>query len=246
MSGSAAVAREHRAPTQTDPSPEALTGKWPHALSHEPQLRVSDVLALVRTEFPALTPSKLRFFDTQGLVCPERTPAGYRQYSAADVERLRFVLRQQRDNYRPLTVIAQHLDALDKGTMHERVSPHAIEGADDEYLTAAELAARAGVSEDLVSQLADAGIIQQSVPGAFDTEILDLVVASGSYLAAGGDVRSLRSLCLAARREADRADVVVAPIRRRGDGGEADESARELAESSIAVFGACVRGSLSR
>jgi DNA-binding transcriptional MerR regulator len=225
---------------------EVLSGRWPHALSHEPLLRVSDVLALIQGEFPALTPSKLRFYDAQGLVSPERTSSGYRQYSPADVERLRFVLRQQRDHYRPLTVIAQHLDALDRGTMHERVSPHAVDGADDDYLNAAELASRAGITESAVDELAAAGIIQQSVPGAFDRSVLDLVVACGAYVAAGGDVRSLRSLCLAARREADRADTVVAPLRGKGSVGEADESARELGESAIAVFGACVRDQLSR
>ena len=236
------------APTSSDtaPSRELLHGRWPHALSHEPLLKVSDVLSLIQSEFPTLTPSKLRFYDAQGLVSPERTASGYRQYSAADVERLRFALRQQRDHYRPLNVIAEHLDALDKGTMHERVSPHAVDGQDDDYLTAAQLAARAGTTEAAVGDLAEAGIIQQAVPGAFDRAVLDLVVASGAYLAAGGDLRSLRSLCLAAGREATRADAVVAPARGRGAVGEADESARDLGESAIAVFGACVRGTLSR
>lgn len=246
MTGAAArLTGEARLPS-SEPGREALSGRWPHALSHEPLLRVSDVLALIQPEFPALSPSKLRFYDAQGLVSPERTASGYRQYSPADVERLRFVLRQQRDHYRPLTVIAQHLDALDKGTMHERVSPQAVDGEDDDYLTTPELAARAGTTEDSITELAEAGIIQQSVPGAFDRAVLDLVVACGAYIAAGGDVRSLRSLCLAARREADRADAVVAPVRGKGAVGEADEAARELGESAIAVFGACVRGVLSR
>ena len=246
MTGAAArLTGEAQLPASA-PDREALSGRWPHALSHEPLLRVSDVLVLIQGEFATLTPSKLRFYDSQGLVSPERTESGYRQYSPADVERLRFVLRQQRDHYRPLTVIAQHLDALDKGTMHERVSPHAVDGEDDDYLSAAELALRAGTTEEAVEALAEAGIIQQSVPGAFDRSVLDLVVACGAYTAAGGDVRSLRSLCLAARRESDRADAVVAPVRGKGAVGEAEESAREFAESAIAVFGACVRGSLSR
>lgn len=246
MTGAAARATgEARLPTP-NAEREVLSGRWPHALSHEPLLRVSDVLSLIQGEFPTLTPSKLRFYDAQGLVSPERTSSGYRQYSPADVERLRFVLRQQRDHYRPLTVIAQHLDALDKGTMHERVSPQAVDGEDDDYLTVAELALRAGTSEAAVEEFAEAGIIQQAVPGAFDRAVLDLVIASGAYTAAGGDVRSLRSLCLAARREADRADAVVAPVRGKGALGEAEESARELAESAISVFGACVRGSLGR
>jgi len=223
-----------------------LTGRWPHALSHEPILRVSDVLALIQGEFPALSASKLRYYDAQGLVSPQRTDSGYRQYSAADVERVRFVLRQQRDHYRPLTVIAEHLEALDNGTMHERVSPQAVDGEDDDYLTATQLAARAGTTDEAIRELEAAGIIAQSVPGAFDRAVLDLVVACGAYVAAGGDVRSLRSLCLAARREADRADAVAAPVRGRGAVGEAEESARALGETAIAVFGACVRGSLGR
>jgi len=229
---------------ESSQEPDPLTGRWPHALSHEPILRVSDVLALIQAEFPALSASKLRYYDAQGLVSPQRTESGYRQYSAADVERVRFVLRQQRDHYRPLTVIAEHLDALDRGTMHERVSPHAVDGQDEDYLTASDLAARAGTTEEAIAELEGAGIIAQAVPGAFESTVLDLVVACGAYRAAGGDVRSLRSLCLAARREADRADAVVAPVRGRGAVGEADESARAFAESAIAVFGACVRGSL--
>lgn len=225
---------------------EPLSGRWPHALSHEPLLRVSDVLSLVQGEFPALTPSKLRFYDSQGLVSPGRTASGYRQYSPADVERLRFVLRQQRDHYRPLTVIAQHLSALDRGTMHELVSPHVVDGEDADYLTPQELAARAGTTEQAIEELAAAGIIAQAVPGAFERGDLDLVVACGAYRAAGGDVRSLRSLCLAARREADRARNVAAPARGKGEVGEAEETAQELAESAVAVFGACVRGSVRR
>ena len=230
------------APAQT----ELLSGRWPHALSHEPLLRVSDVLGLVQGEFPALTPSKLRFYDAQGLVSPERTASGYRQYSPADVERLRFVLRQQRDHYRPLTVIAQHLAALDRGTMHELVSPRVVDGEDADYLTTQELALRAGTTDEAVEELAAAGIITQAIPGAFEREVLDLVVACGAYRAAGGDVRSLRSLCLAARREADKAQNVAAPVRGRGAVGEADETAQEFAESAISVFGACVRGTVSR
>jgi len=254
MSGAAARAAGDSLPAAGDVRPdadavhntEALAGRWPHALSHEPLLRVSDVLALIQNEFPALTPSKLRFYDAQGLVTPQRTPSGYRQYSPADVERLRFVLRQQRDHYRPLTVIANHLEQLDRGTMHEVVSPHVVDGDDADFLTVGELAARAGTTEAAIEELDEAGVIKQAVPGAYERGILDLVVACGAYRAAGGDIRSLRSLVLAARREADRADAMVAPVRKKGAVGEAEESAREFAESAIAVFGACVRGSISR
>ena len=86
-------------------------------------MRISDVLAELQPDFPALSPSKLRFLEEQGLVEPRRTPGGYRQYSRADVERVRYVLRQQRDRYLPLRVIGEQLAALDRGEEHEPVGP---------------------------------------------------------------------------------------------------------------------------
>lgn len=100
---------------------------WPRGISRRASMRISDVLAALQLEFPAVTPSKLRFLEEQGLVEPVRTPSGYRQYSPADVERLRFVLRQQRDRYMPLKVIGERLAALDAGEEGEptpgRASP---------------------------------------------------------------------------------------------------------------------------
>ncbi|MDN4486657.1 MerR family transcriptional regulator [Demequina sp. SYSU T00039] len=221
-------------------SPEPLVGTWPHALSHEPMLRVSDVLALVQRSFPTLTTSKLRFLDSHGLVCPQRTPSGYRQYSPADVERVRFVLRQQRDHYRPLTVIKEQLDALDSGRLHEPVTLQEIGEAPSDYLSAAEVAERGGVSVDVLGELERAGLVAATVPDGYEPAVLDVVVAASAYLAAGGDVRALRTLVLAARREADRADDAAAPLRRRG-GGEADARAAEFGEAAIAVFSASVR-----
>jgi len=57
------------------------------------------VLDALRPEFPDVTISKLRFLESEGLVEPARTPSGYRKFSHADVERLRYVLEAQRDHY---------------------------------------------------------------------------------------------------------------------------------------------------
>lgn len=225
---------------------EPLEGTWPHALSHEPMLRVSDVLGLVQGEFPALTTSKLRFLDNNGLVQPLRTASGYRQYSPADVERLRFVLRQQRDQYRPLTVIAQHLEALDSGRMRMVVAPRSVEGEEDQYLASRDFAASAGVSLSLVEQLDQAGLLSQSMPDRYDRVWLPLATAAHTYLTSGGDLRTLKSLVTAARRVADQAAVVAQPDKMRGRGGAAEDAATEYGESSIAVFSACVRGHAGR
>lgn len=79
-------------------------------MSARSYLSIGDVLTLLRHEFPDVTISKIRFLESQGLVNPERTPSGYRKFYEHDVERLRWVLRQQRENFLPLKVIKDRLD----------------------------------------------------------------------------------------------------------------------------------------
>ena len=86
-------------------------------------LTIGDVLAHLKTEFPDLTISKIRFLETEGLVAPQRTPSGYRKFAAGDVARLRYVLSQQRDHYLPLRVIKEQLDAIDRGLVPPGSSP---------------------------------------------------------------------------------------------------------------------------
>jgi len=75
-------------------------------------LSIGDVLTLLRQEFPDVTISKIRFLESQGLVNPERTPSGYRKFYEPDVERLRWVLRQQREHFLPLKVIKGRLEEV--------------------------------------------------------------------------------------------------------------------------------------
>ncbi|MFM7820776.1 MAG: MerR family transcriptional regulator, partial [Actinomycetota bacterium] len=72
-------------------------------------LSIGEVLALLLEEFPDVTISKIRFLESQGLIEPERTPSGYRKFSQSEVERLKFILREQKDNYLPLKVIRTRL-----------------------------------------------------------------------------------------------------------------------------------------
>ena len=73
-------------------------------------LSIGEVLSLLQDEFPDVTISKIRFLEAQGLLDPERTPSGYRKFYEADVDRLRYILREQKDNYLPLKVIKDRLD----------------------------------------------------------------------------------------------------------------------------------------
>ena len=78
-------------------------------------LSIGEVLVRLRDEFEDITISKIRFLETNGLVAPERTASGYRKFSLIDVERLRYILRMQRDHFLPLRVIKEHIDALNRG-----------------------------------------------------------------------------------------------------------------------------------
>jgi DNA-binding transcriptional MerR regulator len=79
-------------------------------------LSIGEVLSLLQAEFPDVTVSKIRFLESQGLVNPERTPSGYRKFYEEDVDRLRWILTEQRDHYMPLKVIKDRLEAHDPAT----------------------------------------------------------------------------------------------------------------------------------
>ena len=77
-----------------------------------PHLSIGEVLEHLRDQFPDVTISKIRFLESQGLIDPERTPSGYRKFSEDDLERLRWILAQQRDHFLPLRIIRERLDAF--------------------------------------------------------------------------------------------------------------------------------------
>jgi DNA-binding transcriptional MerR regulator len=99
------------------------------AVEERAYLSIGEVLALLKEEFPDVTISKIRFLESQGLLDPERTPSGYRKFYDTDVERLQWILRQQREHFLPLKVI--------KGRLRGGGTPEAVE----EPVAAAEPAA---------------------------------------------------------------------------------------------------------
>jgi DNA-binding transcriptional MerR regulator len=84
-------------------------------------LTIGEVLSRLREEFPDVSISKIRFLESQGLVTPERTPSGYRKFYEPDVERLRWILRQQREHFLPLKVIRGRLTGEPEETAEEEV-----------------------------------------------------------------------------------------------------------------------------
>lgn len=76
---------------------------------------IGEVLNRLKAEFDDITISKIRFLEAEGLITPDRTESGYRKFTPADIDRLRYVLRAQRDRYLPLKVIKEELARLDDG-----------------------------------------------------------------------------------------------------------------------------------
>ena len=136
-------------------------------------MSIGAVLALLKPEFPAVTISKLRFLEEQGLVKPRRTGSGYRMYSRADAERIRFALTAQRDSYLPLRVIREQLADLDAGREVEQPSLARVVTRDGELVrpapgarvSAKELCELTGATEAELDEMAQAGLVLADTRG---------------------------------------------------------------------------------
>lgn len=92
--------------------------------SDRPYLSIGEVLGLLLEEFPDVTISKIRFLESQGLIVPERTSSGYRKFHDDDVDRLKYILREQKEKFLPLRVIKDRLDTPPDGI--DRSTPRGI------------------------------------------------------------------------------------------------------------------------
>ncbi|WP_082813027.1 transcriptional regulator FtsR [Cellulomonas timonensis] len=263
MRGSASARAVERLPADVvEPDDEPRDGEpegvepWPRGISRRATMRISDVLAALQIEFPAVTNSKLRFLEEQGLVLPVRTPAGYRQYSPADIERLRYVLRQQRDRYVPLKVIGEQLAALDSGVEDEPAARAQLATRDGvrqaptsgARLTAAALAREAGVDVEVVTDLVGTGVLRPTASGHFDPWARDVVQLAAALGEHGIDSRHLRVFRAAADRQADLVEQIVAPWRGRNapsSRARAGTLAAEVGELCTQLHTALVRGAVS-
>lgn len=119
-------------------------------MGEQAHLSIGEVLSLVQADFPDITISKIRFLESQGLLDPERTPSGYRKFYEADVERLQWILAQQRDHFLPLKVIRERLAEWDATGTPPAGEPAPVQlepepPADDLRHAAASLAAASAI-----------------------------------------------------------------------------------------------------
>jgi DNA-binding transcriptional MerR regulator len=230
-------------------------------------LSIGEVLTLLKEEFPDVTISKIRFLESQGLLDPERTPSGYRKFFDTDVERLRWILRQQREHFLPLKVIKGRLrggasdgDVPDPERLGEAraVAEAAVADAGEEpapmvirqsgaSLNLTELAAASGLVEDDLRDLERYGILAGRKVGAstfYDEEAVQVAALAAGFMKFGVEARHLRMYRTAADREAGFFEQIVLPMLKQRNPQARRQAAETLSE--LARLGNGLRQALIR
>jgi len=176
-------------------------------------LHIGAVCNQLRDEFPDVSISKIRYLEDQGLIHPKRTRGGYRLFDDDTVERLRTILRLQRDEFLPLRVIRQELASPEANKARRRRRAAGLAGPEEE-LSAGEIEERSGATPQLVRELEEYGLLEARGSGgekrysAGDTEIAAVCAQLASY---GIAPRNLRAFRTAADREASLLGQLVGP-----------------------------------
>ena len=212
--------------------------------SRERLLRIGEVVRRLSEEFPDISISKIRYLEDEGLVTPSRTQGGYRLFSAEDVDRLEVILRLQRDEFLPLRVIRDELDAPG-AKERKRRRPTAL-GATEDEIDLAELCSRAGINRELAKELDDFGLISARGSGAdkrFPESDADVAATCAQLARYGVDPRHLRTFRTAAGRHAALLEQLVSaslrarsPERRAQALGDLQQLAELASELSSLLF----------
>jgi DNA-binding transcriptional MerR regulator len=192
---------------------------------------IGEVLVNVKTEFPDITISKIRFLESEGLITPERTPSGYRKFYPEDVERLRSILRLQRDEYLPLKVIKERLLKAENGeddgqpTLEQAVGGAEPDGTEDLaeaptglQMSLEEMAAATGVDRERIKELEGFGIVCSHGPEGgryYDGDDYVTLSIVKDFLRFGIEPRHLTMYKHFADRESAFFEALVAPTLRQ-------------------------------
>jgi DNA-binding transcriptional MerR regulator len=187
-------------------------------------LTIGAVCKILESEFEDISISKIRYLEDQKLLSPRRTAGGYRLYSQSDVERLRTILRMQRDEFLPLRVIRQELAAGrdidisgDRRTSSGAVRRAILVQTSSAYLTLDELIEETGAREELIGELEDFGVIEperRDGRPAYDETDQEIVRTANELSRFGVAARNLRVLRSSADREANLVESVLGPLLR--------------------------------
>lgn len=211
--------------------------------SDDPTLySIGEVINELREEFPDVSISKVRFLESQGLLAPARSEGGYRMFDDSDLERLRFILRQQRDHFLPLKVIKSKLTLWERGEEVEGDDAGAIRSAllepRSEAVTAAELLRRSGLEQAQLDALVANGLLAEPTDGVFGPDAIGVAAEARRLFAQGLEARHLRSVKHAAEREADIVAQLAAPLLRvrNAEGREQARTVIEAVGDSVAAM----------
>lgn len=235
-----AVAKRHM-PVGATGVPADMVKCWPYEVDQAPVLKIGQVVDELEAEFPALTVSKVRYLEDAQLISPYRKggPQGHRRYSRAHVERLRYILTRQRDDLCHLQAIGQTLSELDQGKADENPAfgPQLVTNngelvvnlPNDQLLSVSQLAKRLGVSIAQIEQVVEARITAPDAKGRFDARTAQVVRLALEISKRGIPLRNLRSVSMAADREAELISST-ARLHTRGAGQDSCALGLELAQ----------------
>jgi DNA-binding transcriptional MerR regulator len=187
-----------------------------HEMTERP-LTIGAVRRRLKEEFPDISISKIRYLEDQGLLNPRRTQGGYRLYTEQDVERLRTILRLQRDEFLPLRVIRQELASPGSKRRDRKRSSESILRAREPEIDIRELCERSGADPGFVRELEDYGIVEprrEDGEGRYPERDVEIVAACARLARFGVAPRNLRSFRTGADREAGLLEQIVAPALR--------------------------------
>ncbi|MFL5874014.1 MAG: MerR family transcriptional regulator [Solirubrobacterales bacterium] len=187
-------------------------------------LTIGAVCKILQSEFDDVSISKIRYLEDQKLLNPRRTSGGYRLYSQSDVERLRTILRLQRDEFLPLRVIRQELASggdlvLGDGDRKPASGGGAVRRAilvdtSRAYLTLEEIVEETGAREELIGELENFGIVQpekREGKTVYDETDREIVRAANELSRVGVGARNLRVFRSSADREANLLEALLGP-----------------------------------
>lgn len=208
---------------------------------------IGAVVAELSAEFPDLRESKVRFLESAGLIMPTRTASGYRQYDEDAVERIRSILRLQRDNFWPLKVIREHLDSAATALPEApaRVARPMRKGS---RITAATVQSRSGVDPGTFADLLTYGLVVPDADGRYDDGAVEVCEAVAALAAFGIQPRHLRSSRVAADREVGLVHQSLAAVDAKGPEGRArrTEAVSAVVSQLVALHEALIRTGLSQ
>jgi DNA-binding transcriptional MerR regulator len=192
-------------------------------------LRIGEVVRRVRVEFPDISISKIRYLEDEGLLTPRRTQGGYRLFSEADLERLEKILRLQRDEFLPLRVIKDELDA--PGAKERKRRRPATLGGEEETITFDELCERAAITPDLGKELEEFGLLAPYGSGSdkrYPESDADVAATCAQLTRYGVAPRNLRAFRTATGRQASLLEQLVAPALRSRNAERRAQALRDL------------------